>query len=112
MKKVKDILKNYEKQFDIKEVTIFDTNGQVAYSDSYNNLLDTKNDIISQKERRRILSSDCKKCIPFNDSKLFIFLYKHDCSDCKNKTDNGFCKYGYGYICHGKQWKQKERKKP
>jgi hypothetical protein len=108
MKKVKNILKGYERQFDIEEITIFDTDGQVIYSGSYENFMNTKEeDKILWEEWKRILNSDCEKCVPFNHSKLFIFLYEHGCFDCKNLTDTKMCKYGYGYICNGKRWENK-----
>jgi hypothetical protein len=93
MKKVKNILKGYANQFDIEEITIFDTDGQVTYSGSYEKFMNTKEeDKILWEEWKRILNSDCEKCVPFNHCKLFIFLYEHGCSDCKNKTKTGFCK--------------------
>jgi hypothetical protein len=111
MKKVKNILKGYESQFDIEEITIFDTDEQVIYSGSYENFMNTKeDDTILWEKWKRILNSDCEKCLPFNHSKLFIFLHKHECIDCIHKCKTG-CEYGYGYICYGKQWRYNSQRK-
>lgn len=109
MKKVKNVINGYMSQFDIQEITIFDTDETVAFSGSYENFINTKEeDEIFFKEMNRILNADCEKCIPFNHSKLFIFLHRHGCYDCKSKTENGLCKHGWMYNCHGKEWEKRE----
>ncbi len=87
MKKVKNILKGYETQFDIGEITIFDTDGKVTYSGPYGKFMDTReSDGLLWEEWKRILNSDCEKCIPFNNSKLFVFLCRED--NIKNKEES------------------------
>jgi hypothetical protein len=74
-KKVKNVLNGYASQFDIEEITIFDTDEHVIYSGSYKAFMETKEeDSILFAEQQRILNAACVKCIPFNQSKLFIFL--------------------------------------
>jgi hypothetical protein len=108
MKKVKNILKGYESKFNIEEITVFDTDSSVRYSGSYEQFMDTKeSDGLLWEEWKRILNSDCEKCIPFNNRKLFVFLYRHECFDCANKTPSNLCRLGVGHICHGRDWEPK-----
>lgn len=110
MKKVQNVIKGYSNQFDIKEITVFDTDETVIYSGSFEKFMSTsEEDGFLWEEWKRILNSDCEKCIPFNHSKLFIFLYHHSCFDCGNKTDTGYCKFGHLYNCKGKQWEKKTK---
>lgn len=91
----------------IEEITVFDTDKTIIYSGSYEKFMNTKEeDGFLWKEWKRILNSDCKKCIPFNYSKLLFFLYCHACFDCRHKTNTGSCKFGGWYNCKGKHWEQ------
>ena len=78
-KKIKNIIKGYASKFDIEEITVFDTDETVIYSGSYEKFMNTKkSDGLLWEEWKRILNSDCKKCINFNNSKLFVFLLCHE----------------------------------
>lgn len=106
-KKVKNIIKGYSIKFDIEEITVFDTDETVIYSGSLDKFMHTKeSDGLLWEEWKRILNSDCEKCIKFNNSKLFIFLLCHECHDCIHHTGTG-CEFGYLYVCGGKQWEHK-----
>lgn len=73
--KVKNILKGYAGKFNITYVTFFNADDTVSYSGSYEVFMDTKeSDLNIWEEWKRILNSDCSKCISFNNSKLFFFL--------------------------------------
>lgn len=106
-KKVKNIIKGYASKFNIEEITVFDTDEAVVYSGSYEKFMNIKEeDGFLWEEWKRILNADCKKCVCFNNSKLFVFLLCHECHDCRHHKDIG-CEYGYMYVCGGKQWEHK-----
>ena len=66
IEKIKNIVNGYASKFDITEITFFDTDETVIYSDSYEKFINTKeSDGFSWEEWCRILNADCKKMYQF-----------------------------------------------
>jgi hypothetical protein len=79
MSKVKHVLAGFSANFDIEEITVFDVDDSVIFSGSYQSFKNiSKEDNFLWREYHRILNSNCKKAIPFNHKKVFIFLLSEE----------------------------------